>query len=102
MGCKVGCFTRLWRDLEPADVLVRTARAGYRYVGILGGKGVPTPETPASEIRDLKQMIADNGLTFLTTWAHMPADGDVDPFKRHLDIIAELGGVGQLMGGPCN
>ena len=100
MACQIGCFTRPWRDLEPAEALKRVAQAGYRYVGLLGSKGMPTWETPASEIRDIKRMIEDNGLTFLTTWSHMPDDGNVDPFKRQLDMIADLGGMGQLMAGP--
>jgi len=100
MACKVGCFTRLWRDVELEDALTRAARAGFKYVGVLGSKGVPTPESPASEVRELKRMIEDNGLKFVTSWAHMPGTGDAEPFKRHLDIIAELGGVGQLMAGP--
>lgn len=100
MACKVGCFTRLWRDVELEDALKRAAKAGFRYVGVLGSKGVPTPESPASEVRELKRMIEDNGLKFVTSWAHMPGTGDAEPFKRHLDIIAELGGVGQLMAGP--
>jgi len=100
MAVKLGCFTRLWRDLELGDAIKSAAKAGYRNVGVLGSKGVPTPETPDSEVRELKRMMDDNGLKFVTSWAHLPGTGDAEPFKRHLDIIAELGGVGQLMAGP--
>jgi sugar phosphate isomerase/epimerase len=100
MACQLGAFTRLWRGLEIREAIPQVAKAGYKYIGLLGSKDMPTWETPKSELQEIKKVIADNGLTFLTTWAHMPDDGNVDPFKGQLDMIAELGGKHQLMGGP--
>ena len=100
MACALGAFTRLWKGLDTKEAIPQVAKAGYKYIGLLGSKGMPTWETPESELKEIKKLIADNGLKFLTTWAHMPEDaGKVDAFKKQLDMIATLGGEYQLMGG---
>lgn len=104
---QIGCYTRPWDEHEYRVALDSIAEAGYRYAGLMTGKGATwvlvTDRTTPAQAAEMGREVSARGLALVSIYGDYALEDSpeksVDRLRRLIDRCAECGSPSLLLGG---
>ena len=87
---KPSVFTLIFRDFTLDEAIPEIARIGYQGIELMGRAPHLPPDTPVARVREIKQMVDDNGLVVsnIAGYAGSYAQRDEAQAQSQLDDLA--------------